>query len=525
MKSVIIKHLKYTALLILSVVLFSLSFPGLFNKEGIFFISFIALIPMFFVVYKLNYIEALFYGFAFGMGKYLLFNYWLKGFDPAAFAVAPGVHGLYFLGIFTAIVFFYKTFPKKGYIAIAITWIAYEIFKSTNVVGYSYGILGQSMYKTHLFTGIVDIFGTYYLGLIIIFPSILVTFLFSKRNKIVDRKDWLLPSCIYLIILLSSIIYTQVSKVDYSNSKTLRVSLIQHNLNCWLSNNVQSYYQSYGHIEDLSSIAETHSPDLVVWSETAFIPAIEWHKKYRPRNERERYDLILKMEEYLRSTNADYIVGNNESFNPARDKHYNTAYHYKKDQVVNKYRKMNLVPFTEEFPYPELFPWLFNYVKSLGAKQIMRGEKQNLFDIKGVKSTVLICYEDAFSELPRKSIDNGSDLFINITNDAWTPSPSASLQHYAAASLRTIENRRSLVRAGTTGFTAVIDPNGKLLKSLPLFTRDQLTYDVPIYNDHKTFYTKYGHIVDLSGYILFLIALIYALYIKLYVNKKIDKKQ
>lgn len=524
MKSLIKKHALYTVLLLLSVLLFSLSFPGLLNREGISFISFIALAPMFYVIYRLKYPEALIYGFFFGLGKYLLFNYWLKEFDPAAFAVVPGIYGLYFLGLFPLIKFMYNTFPKKGYIAIAVTWLTYEIFKSTNIIGYSYGILGQSMYKTHLFTGIVDIFGTYFLGLLIVFPAVLSTFLYTKRHLIRNKSEWLVPSAVYLLVLVISIIYTQASKVDYSDSKTLKISLIQHNLNCWLSNNVQSYYQSYGHLEDLSREAEVKEPDLVVWSETAFIPAIEWHKKYRPKNERERYDLIKRMEKFLKTTKADYIIGNNESFNPARDKHYNTAYHYKKDQMINKYRKMNLVPFTEEFPYPELFPWLNDYVKSLGAKQIMRGKKQNLFDIKGVKSTILICYEDAFSASPREGINNGSDLFINITNDAWTSSPSAALQHYAAASLRTVENRRSLVRAGTTGFTAVISPNGELLASLPIFARQELTYDVPIYSGHKTFYTKYGNIVDNSGYFLFLLVIISAIYSRLNAYRKKDKK-
>lgn len=498
-------------LLILSIILFSLSFPGYFNKNGIAFLSFLAMIPMFVVLFKLNYIESVIYGFIYGLCKYLLFNFWFKEFDPAAFAVAPGIHGVYFMILFPLILFFFKKFPKLGYIAILVSWISYELFKSTNAVGFSYGVLAQSMYKTHIFTGVVDIIGSYYLSVIILFPGLLVVFLLSQSRK-VKIKEWIIPSFIYILILISSIIYTNVSKIDYSNSETLRVSLLQHNLNCWLSKeNAALYIQAYDHLEALSKEAEAKDTDVIVWSETAFVPSIEWHKKWRPKDERERYDLIIRMEEYLKDTNALYIIGNNESYNEFRDINYNTAYLFDKDKIVNKYRKINLVPFTEEFPYPEKFPWLYKYVQSLGTSQMTRGEEQTLFDLKGVKSTILICYEDAFPDLPRQGVKNGSNLLVNITNDAWTTYPATALQHLAAATLRTIENRRTLVRAGTTGFTGVIDPNGQIIASLPLFTKAELTYDVPIYDGPLTIYTKYGQIIDKSPYVLLLVSFLLAI--------------
>lgn len=513
------KQLVRIILLSISILLFSLSFPGFFNRNGLAFISFIALIPMFLVIFKLNYLESVIYGFLFGLCKYLLFNFWFKDFDPAAFAVAPGIHGFYFLTLFPLILFLYRRFPKLGYITIIFAWFSYEVFKSTNIVGFSYGLLSQSMYKTHLFTGVVDIFGSYVLSLIILFPGLFVTFLISQK-RLKSRLEWIIPSIVYLLIMTFSIIYTQVKKVDYSNSKTLRVSLIQHNLNCWLSTaNPALYIQAYDHLEALSKIGEEKDSELIIWPETAFVPAIEWHKKFRPVDLRERYDLVKRMEKYLKTTNALYIIGNNESFNINRDINYNAAYLFNKDQIINKYRKINLVPFTEEFPYPEKFPWLYEYVKKLGTNQMTPGTEQTLFNINGVKSTILICYEDTFPELPREAVLNGSNLMINITNDAWTLYSATPLQHLAAASLRTIETRRSLVRAGTSGFTGVIDPNGEIIASLPLFVKDELTFDVPIYDGHITIYTKIGSIIDLSCYIVLLGIMILAI-VKLIIEKR-----
>lgn len=517
------KHGVYVALLTLSVILFGLSFPGYFHHEGLAYLAFIALVPMFYVAFRLNYIEALIYGFIFGLAKYQHFNFWFQDFDPAAYAVAPGIQGLYFLTLFLLFRFFKKRFPKLGYLAVLTSWLSFEFFKSSNAVRFSYGVLAQTMYKTHHFTGIADIVGSYVLSLLIIFPGMFLMFqLTSKREK--SKKEWFIPLIIYFTVFISSIIYTQTAKVDYSDAETLKVSLIQHNLNCWLSTeNAALYIQAYDHLEQLSREGEAEGAELVIWPETAFVPAIEWHKKWRPSNERERLDLIKRMEKYLQTSDAYYIIGNNESFGKDRDKHYNSAYLYEKDQIVSKYRKINLVPFTEEFPFPDQFPWLLEYVQNLGAKQIEKGEEQTLFNVNGIESTILICYEDAFPELARESALNGSDLLINITNDAWTDYPATALQHIAAASLRTIETRRTLVRAGTSGYTSVIDPNGKVLADLPLFVKDQLTYDVPIYSDRVTIYTRYGSIIDRSGYILLMISLILAI-VKLFRERVIDKK-
>ena len=57
---------------------------------------------------------------------------------------------------------------------------------------------------------------------------------------------------------------------------------------------------------------------------------------------------------------------------------------------------------------------------------------------------------------------------INVTNDAWfglTPGPH---QHFAQARLRTIEEGLPMIRAANNGVSAVIDPYGRVLASLPL---------------------------------------------------------
>ncbi len=80
---------------------------------------------------------------------------------------------------------------------------------------------------------------------------------------------------------------------------------------------------------------------------------------------------------------------------------------------------------------------------------------------------VLICYEAIFSG---EVIDpaNRPGWLLNVTNDAWfgmTPGP---YQHFVEVRARSIEEGLPLVRAGNDGISAVIDPVGRIVASLPL---------------------------------------------------------
>ena len=63
----------------------------------------------------------------------------------------------------------------------------------------------------------------------------------------------------------------------------------------------------------------------------------------------------------------------------------------------------------------------------------------------------------------------GADLLVNLTNDAWFGKTSAPYHHLSMAVMRAVENRRPLLRAANTGFSAVIQPQGKIVAMSDLF--------------------------------------------------------
>jgi apolipoprotein N-acyltransferase len=104
----------------------------------------------------------------------------------------------------------------------------------------------------------------------------------------------------------------------------------------------------------------------------------------------------------------------------------------------------------------------------------------------------LICYEDLMPELTRAFVKTGkANVFVNLTNDAWYGRTVAPWQHARLAQWRAIETRRSLVRVTNTGITSVINPNGEMIQSLPLFKATVLKADVPLL-DGETLYIRFG---------------------------------
>ena len=281
--------------------------------------------------------------------------------------------------------------------------------------------------------------------------------------------------------------------MDYSESRIWRPALIQHNVNTWLSG-TDAWRKALDSLLEESEQSPGENPDAVIWSETAFVPAIEWHEKYR--RDRDRAALVSDLKDYLKDKDVPFIIGNNDAVqNAGKRDEYNAVLLFDGDKIVDKYRKLHLVPFSEHFPYAKIFPRLMKYIEAQGTPLYRKGDKYSVFSLKawnGPDVSPLICFEDTFGYLARNFVREGAEVLVNVTNDSWSPEPACAIQHQNMAMFRAVENRRSMVRATTSGLTCVIDPNGKTIARLEPFTQGYLMADVPVYTGRTTIYNRFG---------------------------------
>ena len=156
--------------------------------------------------------------------------------------------------------------------------------------------------------------------------------------------------------------------------------------------------------------------------------------------------------------------------------------------VETRYDKVNLVPFGEFVPWP--FGVLTSKVAT-EAGDFEAGHNVVVSQLDTHRIATFICYESVFPSYIRRFAANGAEALFNLSNDSWFGKSQARYQNLQIVRMRAAENRRWIVRATNNGISAVIDPAGRLVHTLPEYQEAaaRLRYG---YRADQTFYTRYG---------------------------------
>ena len=152
---------------------------------------------------------------------------------------------------------------------------------------------------------------------------------------------------------------------------------------------------------------------------------------------------------------------------------------------------MHLVPFGEYLPFQTV-------LEKLGLMQLTKvqggflsGDRHRTYAIpRAPRMLPLICYEIIF---PGEVVPPGErpGWLLNVTNDGWFGISTGPYQHFQQARVRAIEEGLPLVRAANTGISAIVDPLGRIVKSLPLGTEGVIDGPLPR-PVAATFYSQTG---------------------------------
>jgi len=170
-----------------------------------------------------------------------------------------------------------------------------------------------------------------------------------------------------------------------------------------------------------------------------------------------------------------------------------------------RYVKRRPVPFGEYVPYRSFFRKLSSKVDLIKA-DFIAGRGGNVLSIGPATAGTAICFEVAFDDLLRGAVKDGADLLVVQTNNATFGRTDESVQQLAMSRLRAVESGRSVVHISTVGVSALIRPDGSLLRRSGHFTQEVLAGDLPLRRQF-TIATRVGAWPELLLVVLGIIAI------------------
>ncbi len=366
-------------------------------------------------------------------------------------------------------------------------WVTTEYLRGHLFTGFPWVLTGYSQVNNLLLIQIADITGVWGLSFIVFLVNALIYILLLsyKKGLALPVKALVLTLILTAGVSLYGLYRIRQVAEAVKSWPQLRVAVTQGNIDQAVKWDRRYRARTLRIYRSLTERASAAGAKLVVWPETAVPFYLEQSRSGR------RMVADIASASHVRlltgSPAFDYNIKTGDT------RYFNSAYAISAGgRITGRYDKVHLVPYGEYVPLKRFMPFIKKLTEGVG--DFVPGPGPVPLDLKDFKAGVLICYEAIFPVLSRLSVRDGAGLLVNITNDGWFGRTGAPYQHLDMTLLRAVENRVYLLRAANTGFSAIIDPVGRLQKRTELFTEDLLLYDVALRDGRKTFYTAYGDV-------------------------------
>ena len=134
---------------------------------------------------------------------------------------------------------------------------------------------------------------------------------------------------------------------------------------------------------------------------------------------------------------------------------HNSLLFFNRDGLKGVYHKRDLVPFAERSL------WYASALGIGGRSSYSPGVDSAIVNVGGMALGGFICQEVLFPDTVRQSVRDGAQILVSGGNDGVFANPAVADVHADVAQLRAVETGRYVVRAMTTGISAIIDPYGR----------------------------------------------------------------
>jgi apolipoprotein N-acyltransferase len=437
----------------LSAALYVAAFPP-FSQT---LLAWISLAPLFVAAVRVAPLQAAAMGgvwgvlLAAGVGWWfpgMLGDYFAVGQGPAwlgFIVVAVGLSGLYYAG-FAGWLAWLAPRGAAGPLLVAAGWATAEFARARLVGGNPWVLAGYSQAGATQLLQIADVGGPYGIGMLIAAANAVLAGLAAPRLR--GRR--FAAAVLALVATMVAVLGygTWRLRQGFADGPPLTVAIVQGAVEreyAW-----RPEYQRWGldRYLELSERLQAARPDLVLWPEHAVSFYLQ-----EPSPEREA---VLGLTRHL---DTDLVLGGpSVAYGATGPRYHNSVFLVRAGRIAGRYDKLRLVPAAEDGRLAST---------ANRAPYYTPGRHPRWLRAARARIGAFICFEATFPELVRGFATAGADVLVNLSNDAWFGHGAPARHHLEVAALRAVENRRYLVRAASTGHSAVVDPHGRVVTSTP----------------------------------------------------------
>jgi apolipoprotein N-acyltransferase len=239
------------------------------------------------------------------------------------------------------------------------------------------------------------------------------------------------------------------------------------------------------HLRLTADAMEDARPEIVFWAESAMAFFIEREAGYRRSIGR-----VLGISRAELVAGGPRLAGSQES-----PRYYNTIFSIGPDgEVLGHYDKEKLLPFGEYFPLRTLG---FVRRRFEGVRVFEPGAPGPALPTRLGPVAVATCNEAMLPDVVARRVRAGGEFILNPSNDAWSPERAFAEQMLDMSIVRAVEQRRWLVRASTTGPSALVDPWGRVLARTSLGVEGWIHGAIAARREQPV-YGRLGHLFALA---------------------------
>ena len=479
-----------------SAVLYGLAFPATSLQP----LAWIALVPFLVAVRRATRGTALFLAWAWTMlAAYTVGDWFASGI--ASYFEQPLIVGIgFFLGVSTfmaavqymAFAACYRAIGRTPGSATpllaAAAWVGAELARVELLTGCPWALIGYSQIGVLPLMQIADLTGVYGMSFVLVAVNAALAELWLARAAGREHLRRALGGLgLAGAALAAVLVYGAFRLHDPAlapDAPPVRVGVVQGNLDIgqqwreeFYGRNLDAYLRLTREL-----LADAAPPAVVFWPENALTFFLPNEPRYR--------EAIGRV---LAPSGAQLVTGGPRWTEGDDLVFYSSAFLVSpQGDILATYDKQRLLPFGEYFPFASLD---FLRRRFARVREFTPGLPGPPLPTAIGSAGVTICNEAMFPGSAAERVRAGALYLVDPANDTWL-TPKFSAQQFDIVTLRAVEERRYLVRASTSGPSAIVDPFGRVVRRTGFFTQAAFTGDIRA----STVVTPYCRIGDLFAF-------------------------